>query len=236
MKIAIIGTLKSTTTYRDWECCFRRRFWKETISEVYITDGNTVLNSYVTRYFNTLLIPVKEFNVSQHTDDIPVKKARNIQMIQEADIVIACVEEIRINDIWRVVAVAPQSSGKQAVILNVTSNNNKSTTSTKIKSSMDVKREELISVQEEVALVKHIQQFPDDCEKEKEKLLLVNRRFVRVIAERYTSEQLSLGDLINEGNKGLLYAAKRYDETRGFKFISFAMYYVKESIKQFIEN
>lgn len=101
---------------------------------------------------------------------------------------------------------------------------------------MDVKREELISVQEEVALVKHIQQFPDDCEKEKEKLLLVNRRFVRVIAERYTSEQLSLGDLINEGNKGLLYAAKRYDETRGFKFISFAMYYVKESIKQFIEN
>lgn len=236
MKVAIFGKLKSTTPYRDWARCFRRRFWKETISEVYITDGNTVLNSYVTRYFNTLLIPVKEFNVSQHTDDIPVKKARNIQMIQEADIVIACVEEIRINDIWRVVAVAPQSSGKQAVILNVTSNNNKSTTSTKIKSSMDVKREELISVQEEVALVKHIQQFPDDCEKEKEKLLLVNRRFVRVIAERYTSEQLSLGDLINEGNKGLLYAAKRYDETRGFKFISFAMYYVKESIKQFIEN
>ena len=236
MKVAIFGKLKSTTPYRDWTRCFRRRFWKETISEVYITDGNTVLNSYVTRYFNTLLIPVKEFNVSQHTDDIPVKKARNIQMIQEADIVIACVEEIRINDIWRVVAVAPQSSGKQAVILNVTSNNNKSTTSTKIKSSMDVKREELISVQEEVALVKHIQQFPDDCEKEKEKLLLVNRRFVRVIAERYTSEQLSLGDLINEGNKGLLYAAKRYDETRGFKFISFAMYYVKESIKQFIEN
>lgn len=234
MKVAIFGKLKSTTPYRDWARCFRRRFWKETISEVYITDGNTVLNSYVKRYFNTLLIPVKEFNVSQHTDDIPVKKARNIQMIQEADIVIACVEEIRINDIWRVVAVAPQSSGKQAVILNVTSNNNKSTTSTKIKSSMDVKREELISVQEEVALVKHIQQFPEDCEKEKEKLLLVNKRFVRVIAERYVSAEHPIEELIEQGNKGLLFAVNKFEEAKGFKFISFAVYFIRQSMKRLI--
>lgn len=235
MKVAIFGKLKSTTSYRDWIRCFRRRFWKETITEVYITDGNTVLNSYVKWYFNTLLIPVKEFNVSQHTD-IPVKKARNIQMIQEADIVIACVDELRINAIWKVVAVAPQSSGKQAVILYVTSNNNKSTTSTKIKSSMDVKLEELITVQEEVALVKHIQQFPEDCEKEKEKLLLVNKRFVRVIAERYVSAEHPIEKLIEQSNKGLLFAVNKFDETKGFKFISVAIYYIKDNIKQFITN
>lgn len=234
MKTAIFGKLKSNTPYRDWVRCFRRRFWKETISEVYITDGNTVLNSYVKWYFNTLLIPVKEFNVSRHTDNIPAKKARNMQMIHEADIVIACVDELHINDIWRVVAVAPQSSGNRAVILHITSNNNKSTTSTKIISSMDVKREELITVQEEVALVKHIQQFPEDCEKEKEKLLLVNRRFVRVIAERYVSAEHPIEKLIEQGNKGLLFAVNKFDETKGFKFISVAIYYIKDNIKQFI--
>lgn len=236
MKIAIFGKLKSTTAYRDWACCFRHRFWKETISQVYITDGNTVLNSYVKKYFNILSIPVNEFNVSRHTDNIPVKKARNMQMIHEADIVIACVDELRINAIWKVIAVAPQSSGQQAVILHVISNNNKSTTSTKIKSSMDVKREELISVQEEVALVKHIQQFPEDCEKEKEKLLLVNKRFVRVIAERYVSAEHPIEKLIEQGNKGLLFAVHKFDETKSFKFISVAIYYIKDNIKQFITN
>ena len=101
---------------------------------------------------------------------------------------------------------------------------------------MDVKREELISVQEEVALVKHIQQFPEDCEKEKEKLLLVNKRFVRVIAERYVSAEHPIEKLIEQGNKGLLFAVNKFDETKSFKFISVAIYYIKDNIKQFITN
>ena len=101
---------------------------------------------------------------------------------------------------------------------------------------MDVKREELITVQEEVALVKHIQQFPEDCEKEKGKLLLVNKRFVRVIAERYVSAEHPIEKLIEQGNKGLLFAVNKFDETKGFKFISFAIYYIKDNIKQFIAN
>ena len=101
---------------------------------------------------------------------------------------------------------------------------------------MDVKREELISVQEEVALVKHIQQFPEDCEKEKGKLLLVNKRFVRVIAERYVSAEHPIEKLIEQGNNGLLFAVNKFDETKGFKFISVAIYYIKDNIKQFIAN
>lgn len=99
---------------------------------------------------------------------------------------------------------------------------------------MDVKQEELISVQDEVAFVKHIQQFPEDCEKEKEKLLLVNRRFVRVIAELYVSEKCPIDRLIEAGNKGVLYAAERFDETRGFKFSCFAIFFIKQRMKRLI--
>ena len=85
-------------------------------------------------------------------------------------------------------------------------------------------------------LVKHIQQFPEDCEKEKGKLLLVNKRFVRVIAERYVSAEHPIEKLIEQGNKGLLFAVNKFDETKGFKFISVAIYYIKDNIKQFIAN
>lgn len=105
-----------------------------------------------------------------------------------------------------------------------------------MKSSIDVKREELISVQEEVALVKRIQQFPEDCENEKEKLLLANKRFVRAIAKQYVSEKCPIDGLIEEGNKAVLYAAERFDDTSGFKFISFATYFIRQSMKRFIAD
>lgn len=102
-----------------------------------------------------------------------------------------------------------------------------------MKEMQEATREELITIEDELALIKQIRQSSDDCEDAKEKLLLVNRRFVRRIAERYANKNNPAEILVVEGNKGLLHAVKRYDETKGYKFISYALYWIKESIKQY---
>ena len=105
-----------------------------------------------------------------------------------------------------------------------------------IKEKKDIKREELITLEEEIALIKQIRQSPDDCEAEKQKLLLANRRFVRVIADRYANEKHQVEELVVEGNKGLLNAVIKYDETKGYKFIIYAHYWIKEYIKEYLKN
>lgn len=105
-----------------------------------------------------------------------------------------------------------------------------------MKEKQEVQREELITLEEELELIKQIRQSPDDCEAAKQKLLLANRRFVRVIAERYATDEQQTKILVAEGNKGLLHAVKKYDETKGYKFISYALYWIKESIRQYIMN
>ena len=105
-----------------------------------------------------------------------------------------------------------------------------------MKEKKDVRHEELITLEEEIALIKRIQRTPDDCEAEKQKLLLANRRFVRAIAEIYANEKHQVEKLVVEGNKGLLHAVIKYDETRGYKFISYAHYWIKEYIQEYLKN
>jgi RNA polymerase primary sigma factor len=95
----------------------------------------------------------------------------------------------------------------------------------------DISREEMITAEMEVELAKKIKQGD---QRALEKMVKANLRFVVSVSKQYQNQGLTLPDLINEGNLGLIKAAQRFDETRGFKFISYAVWWIRQSILQAI--
>jgi len=97
----------------------------------------------------------------------------------------------------------------------------------------EIGKYELITVEEEVELAQRIRRGDQSAI---EKLTRANLRFVVSVAKQYQNQGLSLPDLINEGNLGLIKAAEKFDETRGFKFISYAVWWIRQSIMQAINE
>ena len=96
----------------------------------------------------------------------------------------------------------------------------------------EIGRVDLLNSVMEIDLAKKIKAEGPDSQRALEILVKANLRFVVSVAKQYQNQGLSLGDLINEGNLGLIKAARRFDETRGFKFISYAVWWIRQSILQ----
>lgn len=98
----------------------------------------------------------------------------------------------------------------------------------------EISRVPMVSLEEEIALAQAIHTGGKKGEKAKDKLITANLRFVVSVAKQYQNQGVPLTDLINEGNIGLITAADKFDETRGFKFISYAIWWIRQSILQAI--
>ena len=99
---------------------------------------------------------------------------------------------------------------------------------------VEIGRVPMISVDEEIELAQAIRRGGREGERAKDKLVKANLRFVVSVAKQYQHQGLGLTDLIDEGNIGLVKAAEKFDETRGFKFISYAVWWIRQSILQAI--
>ena len=233
MKIAILGHVDSSTTYRDWVLGLRRNFRDSTISKISITGGDTLLNSYVKQYADDLSIPVTVYSMGNYSDNADSKKALNISLIKDADLVLVFSSKGVLKSSYEI-----RAGLKRALIVNADeqSKYSKIIASITMQNINETSREELLTVEEEVVLVRKVQASGEDADEAMRKILLANRRFVRRVAQRYVSEDHTIDELMEEGYKGLIQAVKKFDPTKGFKLISYAVWWIRGSIKDAVSE
>ena len=100
----------------------------------------------------------------------------------------------------------------------------------------DVNRYPMATIEEEVQLAQAIRRGGKEGECARQRLIEANLRFVITVANQYRQHNMELADLISEGNIGLIKAAERFDDTRGFKFVSYAVWWIRQSIQQAISE
>lgn len=233
MKIALIGTIPPCITYGDWLRIFRRHFWarcvkyrtkENTISEIGITAGSTLLNSYVKTFAADSSIPLKVYGTGDATEDAETKRDRNVALVQNADLVMAFTTKSDVSTVKPSGESIPIEGGRNVIVVPVGPTDHK----------------DMAPTEDDVALVEQIQRAEGDVEAAKNELIAANRKFVLKIAQqsarKHPASQLTLEELIEEGNKGLILAAQKYDPSKGFKFISYAIWHIRQSIEEAITN
>lgn len=221
MKVAMIGVVNPTVTYQDWEVLFRRNFRNTQLTEICITGGETLLNEYAKTYAGKFSIPVSTYEVIGN--DAEARLSRNRSLIEDSDLLVVFTSGDTGKSVPNEISAGYEHETK-ALILNTD------------EQPLRYKPDELISPEEERVLVKKIQQSEDDCDEAIEKLTVSYHRFVELIAKRYVSSEHPLDKLISEGNIGLIHAARKYDKARGFRFLPYAVCWVKLSIEEAISR
>lgn len=219
MKVAIIGVVYPTVTYHYWETVFHRYFRKNGLSEINITGGDTLLNRYARTYADKFAIHVSEYCLSD--DSAEARLRRNTALIQNSDSVVAFTTNRDEMSLLGEMKISLENE-KRALVVNT--------------DDPVPPTSELPSSEDEMALVNSIRLSDADSVKSEEKLKNFYRRFVRMIAWRYVTEHNPIGSLIAEGNIGLIHAARKYDPACGFRFLPYAVYWIKQSIEESIHR
>ncbi len=231
-RVSIIGSLNPAPCYEEWEQYMLCKFSNEDVSELIITSSNNTLNDYVKRFCDN-----RDFNVHVAELDSSISKEeaynqRNAKLFDDTDFVILFVPDKSDNKKVERSQAKPTDKEVLVVFNNIVFH----TIPTAIRSHQfahntmttePIKKEELITPEEELALIARAQIGNTEAMTQ---LIGINRRFVTALARKYEGKGLSLDELICEGNKGLEAACMKFDPSRGFKFISFAVWFVRHAL------
>lgn len=145
-------------------------------------------------------------------------------LVQNADLVMAFTTKSDVSTVKPSGESIPIEGGRNVIVVPVGPTDHK----------------DMAPTEDDVALVEQIQRAEGDVEAAKNELIAANRKFVLKIAQqsarKHPASQLTLEELIEEGNKGLILAAQKYDPSKGFKFISYAIWHIRQSIEEAITN
>lgn len=228
MNITIIAALDTNTTYDEWVESLQSSVDMSLVSKIAIPMGCNILFDYVRRYAKANSIGVVILCLRTHGRGENTKLLIP-QFVSESELLLA----FRGNTVFRYNEITEEVWKEVSEIIL----SNPSMVCEMAEEGLPpVTNDELISAQEEALLVKQIQQGGADSEAAMTRLLFCVRRFVYAIAKQYMGRGLSLQQLIEEGNIGVIAATKRYDASRGFKFITYAVWWIRTSIENALKE